>query len=83
MPNGNHMDAHTIYDLTVVHLFKSFFNLEPRIVKCYRPHFNLNPALVQMLLGYCTSTIKRRFVDKFGLRAYTPSRRENLCLHLT
>jgi len=30
MPNGSHMDAHRIYDLTVVHLFKCIFDLGPR-----------------------------------------------------
>jgi len=30
MPNGSNMDAHKIYDLTVVHLFKVFLNLGPR-----------------------------------------------------
>jgi len=34
MPNGSHMDARRIYDLTVVHLFKYNFNLGPHAVIC-------------------------------------------------
>jgi len=37
MPYGSHMDAHRICDLTVVHLFKCIFNLDPVLLICYRP----------------------------------------------
>jgi len=30
MPNGSHMDAHKMHDLTVVHLFICIFNLRRR-----------------------------------------------------
>jgi len=37
MRNGSHMDVHKIYHLTVVHLFKRFFNLgpDPTLFICY------------------------------------------------
>jgi len=46
MPNGSHMDAHRIYDLTVVHLFKCIFYLWPRAVNTLQALRHLNPALV-------------------------------------
>ena len=52
MLNGSHMDAHRIYDLTVVHLFKCIFNLGPRAVDMLRALRYLNPALLIVLLIY-------------------------------
>jgi len=44
MPNDNHMDAHIIYNLTVVVLFKCIFNLGPRAVNMLQAPRYLNPA---------------------------------------
>jgi len=52
MLNGSHMDAHRIYDLTVVHLFKCIFNLGPRAVDMLRALRYLNPVLLIVLLIY-------------------------------
>jgi len=41
MLNGSHMDAHIIYDLTVVHLFKCILNLGPALLICYGPRATL------------------------------------------
>jgi len=45
MPNSSHMDVHTIYDLTVVHLFKRIFNLESHAINTLQASRYLNPAL--------------------------------------
>jgi len=44
MSNDNHMDAHRIYDLTVVY-FKCILNLGPHAVKMLQVLRYLNPAL--------------------------------------
>jgi len=46
LPNGSHMLAHRVYDLTVVHLFKRILNLGPRAVKMLRDPRYLNLVLV-------------------------------------
>jgi len=48
MPNGgqfSHMDAHRIYDFTVVHMFKCLLNLGPRAVNMLQAPRHLNLAL--------------------------------------
>jgi len=46
MPNGNQIDSHRIYDLTVIHLFKGIFDLGPRAVKMVQAPRYLDRALV-------------------------------------
>jgi len=41
------MDAHRIYDLTVIHFFKCIFNLGPRAINMLRAPRYLNPALLR------------------------------------
>jgi len=41
MHNGSHMDAHRIYDLTVVHRFKCFLTKGLALFMWYRPHATL------------------------------------------
>jgi len=45
MSYGSHVDAHRIYVLTVVHLFKRIFNLGLRAVNMLQAPRYLNPAL--------------------------------------
>jgi len=46
MPNGSHMDAYRIYDLTVVHLVKCIFKFGSRAVNMLQAPCYLNPALI-------------------------------------
>jgi len=59
MPNGSHMDARKIYDLTVVHLSMSIFNLGPRAVNMLQaPRFlNLALCLIPVLIHMPYSNI--------------------------
>ena len=48
MANDSHMDAHTIYDLTVIHLLKCFFFISSHaLLVCYRPRATLIRHLFQ------------------------------------
>jgi len=62
------MDAHRIYDLTVVHLFKCIFNLGPRAVNMLRAPRYLNPALSPSSFTYNSHIIKNKSFLAYFMR---------------
>jgi len=56
MPNGGHMDAHKIYDLTVVHLFKCICIVGPRVVIMLQAPRYHNPALTSVQINEAMKT---------------------------
>ena len=54
MPNDSHMDAHRIYDLTVVHLFKCIFDIGPRTVNMLQARATfIRHWFELLLLSFC------------------------------
>ena len=60
----SHMDAHIIYDLTLVHLLQCIFNLGPALLICYGPR--------STLIRHCLTYICDSFLFRSGFRMVTP-----------